>query len=93
MIEKSEIERVAGLARLKLEDTEVVQLSAKLSTVLEYFNQIKKIDTQNVLPLVTPTEMVQVLRADEVCDSVGAESALSQAPERVGNLFKVPPVV
>ncbi|RYZ63653.1 MAG: Asp-tRNA(Asn)/Glu-tRNA(Gln) amidotransferase subunit GatC [Proteobacteria bacterium] len=86
------VEKVAQLARLKLSEPELMAIQNQLSAVLENFEQIAQVDTKDVRPLVTPTDMSQTLRPD-VSEKFDAEKLLSNAPEKSGNLFKVPPVV
>lgn len=93
MIEKKEIERIAHLARLSLTPAESESFAAKLSSILDYFNQIRQVDTKGVEPMVTPVDIEQYLREDERKEGVPVDEALSGAPDRSGNLFKVPPVV
>lgn len=93
MISDEELKKVARLARLELSQEELTVYPKQFAAILEYFEQISKVDTKKVEPLVTPTDMDQNLRADRMEPWDGAESALSNAPERSGNLFKVPPVV
>ena len=92
MLTRETVEKVAHLARLKLTDAEVLAVAEQLSAVLENFEQIAKVDTKNVIPLVTPTDMTQHLRAD-ISEAVDSEKMLSNAPDKSGRLFKVPPVV
>ncbi len=94
MISEKEVARVAHLARLSLSEEESKTLAAQLSTVLNHFEQVAKIDTTGVEPLVTPTDMEFIWREDKVETWPGAaEAAVENAPEAVGHLFKVPPVV
>ncbi len=93
MIEEKEVARIAHLARLHLTPDELKSFATQLSSVLKHFNEIANIDTKGIEPLVTPTEVVQVLREDQYQASLGTEEGLSNAPEKSGNLFKVPPVV
>ncbi|MBK8202374.1 MAG: Asp-tRNA(Asn)/Glu-tRNA(Gln) amidotransferase subunit GatC [Bdellovibrionales bacterium] len=93
MISREIIESAARLARLKLTETEVVHFSGQLAAVMEAFAKISKINTDGIKPLVTPTDMYQRLREDRVEPWPGVDQALAQAPERSGNLFKVPPVI
>lgn len=93
MIGEKEVERIATLARLSLTEQETKTFARQLSSILEHFKQIAKIDTQGVEPLVTPTEMPQNLRADKSEQWAATSEALKNAPEKSGNLFKVPPVV
>lgn len=87
------VEKAAKLARLKLSANEISQFSTQLEEVVRAFAQLQVIDTQGVEPLITPTELAQRLREDKIEVWNGTEEVLANAPERKGNLFKVPPVV
>jgi aspartyl-tRNA(Asn)/glutamyl-tRNA(Gln) amidotransferase subunit C len=93
MISEADLRKVAKLARLELSEDELAIYPKQFASILQHFEQIAKIDTTGVEPLVTPTDMTQHLRPDELKVWEGVESGLANAPERSGNLFKVPPVV
>ena len=93
MITKDEVARVAHLARLSLSAEETQLLSEQLTSVLKHFAEVSKVDTTGVLPLVTPTDVHEFWRDDKSIKWADAEAAMANAPEAVGNLFKVPPVV
>ncbi|MGE0528038.1 MAG: Asp-tRNA(Asn)/Glu-tRNA(Gln) amidotransferase subunit GatC, partial [Bdellovibrionales bacterium] len=88
-----DVARVAYLARVSLTPEETQALATQLSSVLIHFEQIAKVNTDGVEPLVTPTDMEPFWRVDQVEKWESAEVATEGAPETVGNLFKVPPVV
>ena len=90
---KIDVKKVAGLARLKLTPEEEVLLQKQMNDIIKHFEEIENIDTKAVEPLVTPSEIEPHLRVDGVVPWEGSELALSNAPEKSGNLFKVPPVV
>lgn len=93
MIDQKTIEHIAKLARLKINANECEQYGQQLAKVLNHFQQITKINTVGILPLVTPTEIDFYSRTDEVFRTHTAEEMVSNAPEKAGLLFKVPPVV
>lgn len=93
MISEEDVKKVGHLARISLTPEEIKALSAQLSQVLKHFEQVSQIDTKGVEPLVTPTDMEAFWREDVAQSWESAEVALQNAPESVGNLFKVPPVV
>lgn len=93
MISEQEVSRVAQLARLSLTAEETKLLAAQLSSVLKHFEHVSRVNTDGVEPLVTPTDIEEFWRDDRAEKWESPEVAMSNAPEVVGNLFKVPPVV
>ena len=93
MISEDEVARVALLARISINSDEAKQLANQLSSVLGHFEHVSKVPTDGVEPLVTPTDIEAFWREDQVDGWKTAEEAMANAPEAVGNLFKVPPVV
>lgn len=84
---------VAHLSRLQLSDAEVAQMTPKLASIVGYVDQLQKINTDGVEPLVHALEQVNVFRQDELGTSLSPEEALANAPERIGNFFQVPAVL
>ena len=93
MISEAEVARVAMLARLSLTPEETTQMATQLSMILSAFEKVARVDTTGVEPLVTPTDVENVWREDVAKTWETPEVAMRNAPEAVGNLFKVPPVV
>lgn len=97
MIDEKTILHIAKLARLKISHTEASHYGEQLAKVLNHFDQISKIDTTNIEPMVSPLEAVyfsdDIVREDVVLSDFTAEQMLENAPDKMGNLFKVPPVV
>lgn len=87
------VEKAAKLARLELEPAEAQQLTQQLQNVLSNFEQIAKINTEGIEPLVTPSDFEAQWRVDEVVVELSAEEITANAPSKQGNLFSVPPVV
>ncbi|MCY2944826.1 MAG: Asp-tRNA(Asn)/Glu-tRNA(Gln) amidotransferase subunit GatC [Planctomycetota bacterium] len=84
---------VAHLSRLQLSDAEVAQMTPQLASIVGYVDQLQKINTDGVEPLVHALEQVNVFRQDELGTSLSPEEALANAPERIGNFFQVPAVL
>jgi aspartyl-tRNA(Asn)/glutamyl-tRNA(Gln) amidotransferase subunit C len=93
MIDQKTIQHMAKLARLQLNDEQAKKYSEQMSTILNHFEQISQVNTQGVEPMITPSEIENFWREDEVIKENSAEDMLKNAPARTGNLFKVPPVV
>lgn len=88
-----DVKKIANLARLYITPEEEKEYQGQLESIFGYFEQIAKVETTGIEPLVTPSDIEQHLRKDEVLSHDGAEEALANAPEKSGHLFKVPPVV
>ena len=97
MIDEKTILHIAKLARLKINSKQAADYGQQLSKVLNHFDQISKIDTTNVEPLISPIEANffddMAFREDTAKNLFTAEEILENAPDKMGNLFKVPPVV
>lgn len=92
-MKEADVEKVASLARLKINKDELEMYVPQLKSIVSYFEKISQVNTEGVEPLVTPTDMEVIYREDVLIEFDGAADALDQAPEKMGNLFKVPPVV
>ena len=92
-IDESQVRYVAKLSRLDLTDGEVKQFSTQLSAIVEYIEKLNELDTENVEPLAHCLPIHNVLREDVVKESLKADEALVNAPEREEDYFKVPKVL
>ena len=88
-----DVEHIAKLARLKLTEEEKQRFQKELGTIIEYFDQLKKLNTDGVPPTTHVVPLENVLREDKVTPSLPVEEALANAPDRKGNYFRVPKVV
>lgn len=93
MIDKKTIKHISELSRIALDDSHIEKYSKDLSQVLNYFDQISKIDTKGIEPMTTPIENENYWREDLVQNEYTPDEMMANAPAKAGNLFKVPPVV
>lgn len=93
MIDKKTIEHIAKLSRLSVTEAEAQTFSEQLTKALDHFKKISELNTEGVEPLVTPSEIESIWREDVFIKMNTTEELMANAPEKVGNLFKVPPVV
>ncbi len=84
---------VAHLARLSLSDAELAMMTRQLSAILDYVQQLQQVPTDGVEPLAHPLPVQNVFRADEPAPSLSVDEALSNAPDRRGDFYGVPPVL
>jgi len=92
-ISREDVEHIAKLARLQLTEEEVKRFQIELGKIIEYFDQLKKLDTENVPPMTHAVPLENVLREDQVKESLPHEEALQNAPEKKESYFQVPKVV
>ena len=93
MIDNKTIGQIAKLAKLHITEQEARQYGEQLAKALGHFEQISKVNTEGIEPLVTPTDMNAFWREDVVKKELSAEEIVANAPQKTGNLFTVPPVV
>lgn len=92
-ISREDIEKVAVLARIRVDDAQVSALESDLGNILNLVDQLKAVDTANVEPLSHPMDAVQRLRADEVTGINQREAFQAIAPATEGGLYLVPQVI
>ena len=92
-MEEREIRYLAHLSRIRLDGDEVQRLQKDLSTLLDYVGQLKSLPTDTVKPTNAVLPAYNRFRKDEVTSSLPVEKALANAPERMGDFFRVPRVI
>jgi aspartyl-tRNA(Asn)/glutamyl-tRNA(Gln) amidotransferase subunit C len=90
---KMDIEKVARLARLELSDEEMEAFSRQLGKILEYMEQLNRVDTSEVEPTSHTLSVFNVFREDEIRDSFPQEEVLGIAPEEEEGHFRVPRII
>lgn len=90
-LSKKEIQHIANLARLDLTDKELKIYGSQLSDILNYINQLQKVNTDEVEPTAQVTGLENVMREDKVEEWANDErdSALEQAPDKEKRFVKV----
>jgi len=89
-ITRDEVLHVAALARLELSDEEVERFREQLSAILEAVGKVAELDLSGVEPTSHPLDLVNVWAEDEPRPCLPVDEALANAPDRVGNFFRVP---
>ncbi len=92
-IERHEIEKLATLARIAIDDSTINQVSERLGSVLELVDQLQAADTSGVDPMSHPMQATQRLRDDEVNELNQREALQAAAPDTEDGLFLVPKVI
>ncbi|MBK1852155.1 Asp-tRNA(Asn)/Glu-tRNA(Gln) amidotransferase subunit GatC [Marinobacter sp. 1-4A] len=92
-ISREDIEKVAVLARIRLDEEQIPALENDLGNILSLVDQLSAADTNNVEPLAHPLDAVQRLRADEVTETNQREAFQAIAPATESGLYLVPRVI
>ena len=93
MITREDVEHVARLARLELSDAELERMREQLNAILGYIDKLRELDVTNVEPTSHAVPLVNVMREDEVVPCLPQDQMLANAPDRVGELFRVPRII
>lgn len=91
--DRSEVEKVAQLARLHINDAEADEVSSRITDILALIDQMQSVDTNNVEPLAHPLDVTQRMRADQVTEENRREELQSLAPRSENGLYLVPKVI
>lgn len=92
-ISKSDVERVARLARIGIEPHEAERYSIDLSNILTLVEQMNKIDTEGIQPMAHPQDITLRLRDDEVKEVNKRDQFQAIAPAVNQGLYLVPKVI
>ena len=92
-LDKSDVEKIAHLARLAISETDVPLYARNLSNILELVEQMNAVATDDVTPMAHPLDTVQRLREDDVTESNQREHFQAIAPSVEDGLYLVPKVI
>ena len=91
--DRTEVDKIAHLARLHIDDAEADEVAARIADILELINRMQSVDTVAVEPLAYPHAISQRLRADQVTETDRREELQLLAPAVDCGLFLVPKVI
>ena len=92
-ITREQVEYVAGLAQLELDEAAKARLQQEMGEILSYMDKLNELDTSNVEPMMHAMEMTNVFREDVVGESLARDIALRGAPQHDGEYFIVPKIL
>jgi aspartyl-tRNA(Asn)/glutamyl-tRNA(Gln) amidotransferase subunit C len=88
-LKPDEVRHIAHLARLGISDEDVERLSGQLSSIIDYFEELKQVDTEGVPPTAYAVDLHNVLRADETAPCTDQADILANAPAQEDGFFRV----
>jgi aspartyl-tRNA(Asn)/glutamyl-tRNA(Gln) amidotransferase subunit C len=92
-IDIDQVRHIGVLSRIELSDRQAGQLAGQLGAIVEYFDKLNELDTDNVEPMVHAMEAYNVLADDTPGESLTPDQALANTTARDGDFFKVPKVI
>ncbi len=88
-ITTEEVKHIAKLAKLPLSDKEIAKFQNQLSDIIDFVDQLKKMDTANGVPTSQVTGSTNVFREDKVTPSLSQDLVLQNASKKYKGYFVV----
>ena len=92
-IEKSDIEKIASLARIRVDQSAVPEIANRINDILKMVDSMQAVNTADIEPMANPLDAVQRLRADLVTERNQREAFQAIAPQVEQGLYLVPKVI
>jgi aspartyl-tRNA(Asn)/glutamyl-tRNA(Gln) amidotransferase subunit C len=92
-LERSDVEKIAHLARLGLNEGDIPQTTATLNNILGLIDAMQAVDTSGIEPMAHPLDATQRLRADAVTENNQRDAYQAIAPAVESGLYLVPKVI
>jgi aspartyl-tRNA(Asn)/glutamyl-tRNA(Gln) amidotransferase subunit C len=88
-LSREEVLHIAALAKVGVTEADVEKMREQLSNILENFEALQKLNTDNITPTAQSVMLQNVIMDDEIGPSLSTEEVLSNAPQREDDFFKV----
>jgi aspartyl-tRNA(Asn)/glutamyl-tRNA(Gln) amidotransferase subunit C len=92
-LDQADIEKLAELARVRIPDKDIDEVTARIAGILELVDQMQAVDTDGVEPMANPLDASQRLREDQVTEENQRDTFQALAPAVEDGLYLVPRVV
>jgi aspartyl-tRNA(Asn)/glutamyl-tRNA(Gln) amidotransferase subunit C len=92
-LSRSDVEHVAHLARLGLTDEELTRLEGQLNHILDQYEILTGLPTDDIPPTAQTIELENILRDDVAAPSLPVEDVLRNAKLTEGDFIVVPPIL
>ena len=92
-IDNKTVRKVSKLAKIRINEREEKKLIEELNNILGWVDELKKVDTEKIEPMLSVFNESMVMRKDEASSEISDESVLKNAPESKSGFFVVPKVV
>ncbi len=92
-LEKSDVEKIAHLARLEIDESTIPDYARDLNNILDLVEQLSAVDTQDITPMAHPLDAHQRLRPDTVTETNQRDAFQAIAPKTEAGVYLVPQVI
>ncbi len=92
-INKSDIDHLCNLSKLKLEDKDKALFLEQIQSIFKMIEELQEVDAEDIIPMAHPLEMSQRLRADEVSETDRREEYQKNTEHTENGFYKVPKVI
>lgn len=92
-VTENDVKHIASLSRLEIPEEEIAKFTEQFNQILNYADDLSKVDTTGIEPTASILLLENVLREDEALPGVSHEDALKNAPAVHDDGFKVPRVI
>jgi aspartyl-tRNA(Asn)/glutamyl-tRNA(Gln) amidotransferase subunit C len=92
-LDRAQVQHIAALARIGISEDEIDVYAGQLSDIIDQFEALNELDTAGIEPTGHAGELRAVMRDDDPADSLTPDEALSNAPRREGEFFRVKAVL
>jgi aspartyl-tRNA(Asn)/glutamyl-tRNA(Gln) amidotransferase subunit C len=90
---KETVQKIAHLARIHIDDSEIPAVTDKLKKVMTLIDEMNAVDTTDIEPMAHPLDLTQRLRDDEVSETNRRDDFIKLAPTAEAGLYLVPKVI
>jgi len=92
-INKSDIDHLCNLSKLKLEEDEKAVFLEQMQSILKMIEELQEVEVENITPMAHPLDMSQRLRVDEVSEINQREDYQKNTEHTESGFYKVPKVI
>lgn len=92
-LDKTDVEKIAHLARLAIDEKAIPHYADNLNSILALFEQMSAVDTTDISPMAHPLDANQRLREDVVTETDQREVFQAIAPKTEAGVYLVPQVI
>ena len=87
------VDHIAHLSRLEFKGAEKAAIQNDMTKIVDFMGKLQEVPTDDVEPLIFMTDEVNVLRDDIATVTVTQKEALSNAPKKDSDYFRIPKVL